>query len=236
MRRPLIALLTISALWASAAQANERLPVAHIQFSATGERVVTVVSGERDGSGFGYAALNVLSTGSGQTLANRTRTGEDQSAPQVRQALLNEAATQTVLRGAGLTLGKASVPRYTRAYATPYPRWQDGLRPGVTQVTPVKLWSRAVPVSLKVVPLRAQSCAYPDFIFPGERPAGFELRINGQLIYQDTLSSPGRNCAVRYSLERVDVQGNRVLVTLRAYSMGFEGPDAAAVFVAATLK
>ncbi|CAM3236256.1 DUF2259 domain-containing protein [Deinococcus saxicola] len=45
-----------------------------------------------------------------------------------------------------------------------------------------------------------------------------------------------RACAARYSLERVDVRGNRVLITVRAYGPGFEGPDATLVFIAAKLR
>lgn len=220
------------ALLASGAQANERLPVTDVRFSAGAERVLAVVSGERDGSGFGYAALSVLSTGSGAVLGGRTVEDENATAAQARQTLLS--SSQSLLGRLGLLGRGASLPRYQRAYPTPYPRWEDGVRPGAAQVTPVRLWSRAVPVSLKVVPLPASACPEPDLLLPGERPAGFELRVNGQLVRRQL--SPGNRCASRYSLERVDVQGNRALLTLRAYAMGFEGPDALPVFVAVTLQ
>ena len=71
--------------------------------------------------------------------------------------------------------------------------------------------------------------------------AAGRVRVNGQVIHTDPLT-PTRpathplNCAAGYTVERVDVQGNRVLVTLRALTPGFEGPDAVPVYVAATLR
>ncbi|PTA69674.1 DUF2259 domain-containing protein [Deinococcus arcticus] len=226
-------LLALSLLGAGA-QANERLPMTDVRFSASGERVLIVVSGEQDGSGFGQAAFSVLSTRSGAVLASRTVVDENAIALEVRRNLLAATTTQTLLRSMGLHSARASVPRYQRAYPAPYPRWEDGVRPGAVQVTPVPLWSRPVPVSLKVVPLPASACDQPELLLPGERPAGFELRVGGQLVRRQL--SAGSRCVSRYTLERVDVQGNRVLLALRAYAMGFEGPDALPVFVAVTVK
>ncbi|MCD0168753.1 hypothetical protein, partial [Deinococcus sp. 23YEL01] len=67
-RSSLLVPLTLWAALSGGAHANERLPVTGVQFSASGERVMAVVNGEQDGSGFGTARLDVLSTRSGQTL------------------------------------------------------------------------------------------------------------------------------------------------------------------------
>ena len=70
----------------------------------------------------------------------------------------------------------------------------------------------------------------------GAVPAGFRLSVNGQVVFQDAALPADRRCAAGYTLERVDVQGNRALLTVRAYVPGFEGPDAEPVFVAVTLN
>ncbi|GAA5448827.1 DUF2259 domain-containing protein [Deinococcus depolymerans] len=242
MRRRRPALLIPLTVWAAlgSAHANERLPVTEVRFSASGERVMAVVSGEQDGSGFGAARLNVLSTRNGQTLLGRARTLENGTAMQARAALLDTPPVPAFLRAAGLTARPASVPRYRRSYPVPYPRWEDAVTPGHAQTTPVRLWTVPVPVRLNVYAVNT-TCPYPDMLPPGTRPAGFSLRVNGQVVHTDPLT-PARpaahplNCAAGYTVERVDVQGNRVLVTLRALIPGFEGPDAVPVYVAATLK
>lgn len=239
-RSSLLVPLTLWAALSGGAHANERLPVTGVQFSASGERVMAVVNGEQDGSGFGTARLDVLSTRSGQTLLGRSRTLENGTAAQARAALLTTPPVPAFLRAAGLTGRPASVPRYRRTYPAPYPRWEDAVTAGRTQTTPVRLWTVPVPVRLNVYAVNAV-CPYPDMLPPGTRPAGFSLRVNGQVIHTDPLT-PARpathplNCAAGYTVERVDVQGNRVLVTLRALTPGFEGPDAVPMFVAALLR
>lgn len=232
--------LPVLAALGGGAHANERLPVTGVRFSAGGDRVMAVVNGEQDGSGFGTARLDVLSTRSGQTLLGRARTVQDGTAAQARTALLTTPPVPALLRAAGLTGRPDSVPRYRRIYPAPYPRWSDAVTPGRTQTTPVRLWTVPVPVRLNVYAVNA-ACPYPDLLPPGTRPAGFSLRVNGQVIHTDPLTSarPATyplNCAAGYTVERVDVQGKRVLVTLRALTPGFEGPDAVPVYVAATLR
>ncbi|UBV43687.1 DUF2259 domain-containing protein [Deinococcus taeanensis] len=213
------------------ALANDRLPVTQVRFSASGERVLAVTQGARDGSGFGTAQVTVLSTTSSRVTFQAQRTA-DQAPGHVLTDLLAAPATRAALSGlAGRPLSR---PRYQRVYSVSFPRWSDATPPGQTQVTPVALWSRAVPVRLHVVPLPSD-CS-PELLPPGERPAGFILSVNGQEVWRDRALPSGRACAARYTLERVDVQGNRVLVTVRAYGPGFEGPDATALFVAVTLK
>ncbi|MGM9321619.1 DUF2259 domain-containing protein [Deinococcus aquaticus] len=240
---PRFSLLIPFTLWAalgSGAHANERLPVTEVRFSASGDRVMAVMNGEQDGSGFGTARLDVLSTRLRQTLLGRTRTVQDGTAAQARTALLTTPPVPAFLRAAGLTGRPASVPRYRRTYPAPYPRWDDAVTAGRTQTTPVRLWTVPVPVRLNVYAVNT-TCPYPDMLPPGTRPAGFSLRVNGQVVHTDPLTPAGPathplNCAAGYTVERVDVQGNRVLVTLRALTPGFEGPDAVPVYVAATLK
>ncbi|ALW89022.1 DUF2259 domain-containing protein [Deinococcus actinosclerus] len=230
MRRLLPLLLAFSLT--SLAGANERLPVTQVRFSADGAQVMTVVSGERDGSGFGTAQVTVLDTRSGRIRYAATRT-DDATPRRVLNALLNTAATRSMV--APFTARPLSVPRYQRVYPVPYPRWPDGVRAGQVEVTPVRLWTRTVPVRLEVLRLAAR-CPYPEMLPPGEVPAGVRLTVNGQEVWRDRTLPAARACATRYTLERVDVQGNRALFTLRALTPGFEGPDALLVFVAALLR
>jgi predicted secreted protein len=229
--RPLLAL--VLAAHAAVALANERIPVDHVRFSGDSSRVMVLTSGLRDGSGLGTAQLRVFSTSSGAALYTRQQTAD--AAPNtLRWNLLTQPPAPTRLAAFGLLPGVASSAKYNRVYPQPYPQWSDGLGAGQTGVTPVNLWSGPVPVTLRVDALPS-SCPYPDMLPPGDVPAGFSLTVNTQTIHLDTALPPERRCAARYSLERVDVRGNRVLVTVRAYGPGFEGPDATAVFVAATL-
>lgn len=226
MRRFLALALAASAAFAAA---NERIPVNHVRFSATSSRVMALTSGALDGSGFGRASLDVLSTATG-TLLYGTRLTADALPNDLRSSLLSTSP----LPAYGLVPGAVLPARYNRVYPQPYPQWSDGLGAGQSGITPVALWSVPVPVRLEVYPLPS-SCPYGGLLPAGESPAGFKLTVNTQTIHQDFTLPAGRNCAARYSLERVDLRGNRVLITVRAYGPGFEGPDAAAVFVAATL-
>ncbi|GGR86185.1 DUF2259 domain-containing protein [Deinococcus sedimenti] len=216
----------------SLAGANERLPVTQVRFSADGTQAMAVVNGVRDGSGFGSAQVTVLDTQSGRTVHQATRTA-DAGPASVLNALLTTPATRAAV--APFTARPLSTPRYQRAYPVPYPRWADGIRAGQAEVTPVRLWTRPVPVRLEVLRLPAQ-CPYPEMLPPDERPAGFRLLVNGQEVWRDRTLPAERACATRYRLDRVDIQGNRALLTLRALTPGFEGPDAVPVFVATLLR
>lgn len=233
MRRRTV-LLAILLCLGALARANDRIGLDEVRFSAGSEHVLVLASGVRDGSGFGTASLTVLSTDSGRVLLQRTRTAD--LAPRVLQRnLLRSPSTGFTLGALGLRPGRLSAPRFQRAYPTPFPEWSDATLAGQTEVTKVALWSRPVPIRLTVNALSAQ-CPHLGMLPAGSRPAGFRLTVNSQVVHQDTALPPERRCAAGYTLERVDVRGNRALLTVRAYGPGFEGPDAAAVFVAVTLR
>lgn len=234
MRR-LMTLLLASCATAlcSLALATDQIPVDHVRFSGDGSRVMVMTSGNLDGSGFGTASLSVLSTASGSVLHRRTRTA-DLGPNTLRLFLLTTPPTPAVLRAAGLQPGRVSAARFNRTYPAPYPQWSDATTAGQTQVTPVALWARPVPIRLEVYALPS-SCD-PDLLPPGGTTAGFRLTVNTQTLHQDVTLPADRRCAGGYTLERVDVQGNRALLTLRSYGPGFEGPDATPVFIAATLR
>lgn len=228
-------LLTLTlAATVTLAAANERIPVNHVRFSADSSRVMVLSSGVRDGSGFGTASLKVFSTATGAQLYSRQQTAE--ALPNtLRWTLLTTPPTPATLFAYGLTPGAVSAAKYNRVYPQPFPQWSDGLGAGQTEITNVALWSAPVPIKLSVYALPS-ACPYGDLLGPGNAPTGFRLTVNTQTIHQDQSLPADRQCAARYSLERVDVRGNRVLVTVRAYGPGFEGPDATPIFIAATLE
>ncbi|MDV6375053.1 DUF2259 domain-containing protein [Deinococcus arenicola] len=230
MRRFLALALAASAAFAAA---TERIPVNHVRFSSNSSRVMVLTSGVGDGSGLGMASLKVFSTATGAQVYGNQRTA-DLPPNTLRWDLLTTPPAPATLSALGLTPGAVSTAKYNRIYPRPFPQWSDGLGAGQNAVTPVALWTGPVPIKLEVYALPS-SCPYGGLLPAGESPAGLKLTINTQTIHQDFTLPPGRTCAVRYSLERVDIRGNRVLVTVRSYGPGFEGPDATAVFIAATL-
>lgn len=232
------------ALTSAVAVAGDRIPVVQVKFSPWGTRVAATQAGETDGGGFGTARLDILNTQTGYTLYRRSRTDEtgasaSASASAVRAALLAAPPTPARLLSNGLTPGVNSVPRFVRRYPTPLPSYDEAALAGQSQTINVALWTVPVPIKLTVMP-RPGNCPNPDLL-NGYQNAGFTLKVRNQVIHTDAaLPSrplPGdRRCAVGYTVDRVDVRGNRILVTVRAYSIGFEGPDARTVFVTAKLR
>lgn len=221
------------ALGCSVALSADRVPVVQVKFSPNSTRVMALSVGSLDGSGFSFAQINVLNTTNGQTVYQRSRT-KDAPLGTVRAQLLTLAPTPAALAGNGLTPGVVSVPKFVRNYAHPWPEYSEATLAGQTQVTSVPLWTAPVPIKLSVF-ARPAACTNPD-ILNGYQAAGFRLTVRNQVIHADGLTPDNHGCAVGYTVERVDVRGNRILVTVRAYSFGFEGPDAKAIFVAAKLN
>lgn len=235
MRRPTALLLALCAAPLTfPALANDRLAIDHVRFSGSGAQVMVLSSGILDGSGFGTASLSVVDTASGALLYRRGRTAELEPNT-LRLQVLGTPPTPAVLRASGLQPGRVSAARFNRVYAAPFAQWTDAVTAGQTQLTSVALWSRPVPIRLEVYTLPS-TCPYPDLLPPGATPAGFRLIVNTQTVHRDVTLPAGRRCAGGYTLERVDVQGNRALLTLRSYGPGFEGPDATPVLVAVTLR
>lgn len=232
-RKPLtLALLALSALL-PVARAGDRLDVLRVAFSPYGTRALVVTGGAQDGSGFSVAALTALNTGSGQTLLRADLRSETRPVPATVNVLL--ARERPRLLPLNLVPGQTATPVYARAFPVRAPQWSEGLRAGQSATTLVRLWSQPVPVHLSVQALPSR-CPYPEMLPPGERPAGFTLKVRNQTVHADRVLPPGRACAARYQLDRVYVKGNRAVFILRAYTPGFEGPNAEVVTVAARLR
>lgn len=203
------AALTLLAL-VSAAHAGDRTDIQRVAFSPHGTRALVVTGGVQDGSGFSVAALTALDTGTGRTLLSARARSETRPVPAVVDALLVQERSR--LAPQGLTPERTARPVYARSFPVLAPVWTEGVR--------------ALP----------SACASPEMLPGDERPAGFTLTVNGQTVHADRVLPPERSCAARYALDRVYVQGNRAVFILRAYTPGFEGPNAEPVVVAATLR
>ncbi|GBF05450.1 hypothetical protein DAERI_040210 [Deinococcus aerius] len=224
--------LTLLAL-ASAALAGNRLDVRQVTFSADGTRALVLTAGVLDGSGFSYAAAQALDTRTGRTLLRASAQSGTRPVPAVVSALL--ARERSRLAPLGLASGRAARPVFAQPVPTHAPVWTEGTPAGSTLVAPVRLWTRPVPVRLSVRRLPS-GCRFSELLPRGEGPAGFTLTVNGQTVQSDRVLPAGRECAARYALERVYVRGNRAVFIVRAYTPGFEGPNAEVVPVAALLK
>lgn len=187
----------------------------------------------QDGSGFSVAAVTALDTATGRPLVHASARSETESVSAVVAGLLGREGAR--LARLGLRPGRVARPVYARTAPVHAPLWTEGLRAGSSATVPVRLWTRPVPVRLTVRSL-PPGCRFPDLLPTGEGPAGFTLTVNGQTVRTDRLLPAGRACAARYALERVYVQGNRAVFIVRAFTPGFEGPNAEVVVVAARLR
>lgn len=228
-----LTLLALTSTLFSAARAGDRLEVRRVAFSPYGTRALVVTGGVQDGSGFSVAALTALSTGNGQPLLHAQTRSETRPVPATVSALLSRERPR--LLPLGLVPGRTAQPAYARTFPTLAPSWSEGVRAGHSATTPVRLWTRPVPVRLEVSPLPSP-CEYPGLLPPGEGPAGFTLKVRNQVVHADRTLPPDRTCAARYALDQVYVQGNRAVFIVRAYTPGFEGPNAQVVVVAARLR
>ena len=211
------------------AQAGDRLAVNRVSFNATGSHALAMIQGVQDGSGFPVARLHLLNTSTGREWKVSSQTQNTSTTAQaLMTTLLN--AQKPNLKQQGYASGVTSTPRFKRTFPMQAPTWQEGAGAGQTEQNSVKLWTRAVPVNVQVLPAQTP-CKYTNMLPQGTTPARVVLRVNGQQVAATAVP-----CAARYSLERVDVKGNRALFTLRAYTPGFEGPNAEPLFIATTLQ
>lgn len=224
-----LALLGLSAV----ASAGNRPEVTQVSFSPDHTRALALVKWQEDGSGFSNAHLNVLEVSTGRTLRRVRAQSQGILTP---DALLGRIQQNHAdyLRASGLGSPLVSKPRYQRVLSGA-PRWTEAIGAGLSQTQQVFLWSRNVPVTLQVTRGK-QGCseAGRGLLPAGDTPATFSLDVNGQTLRPQT--DAALPCATRYALDRVDLSGNRVLITVRAYLPGFEGPDALPVFVSGILR
>jgi predicted secreted protein len=89
---------------------------------------------------------------------------------------------------------------------------------------------RALDVRLSEVPATS-SCTATAALPPRESVRGLRLTVNGRVLQADARVPASRACAYAYSLEEVRVFADLVVVRVRVFTPGFEGPDAFALVV-----
>lgn len=229
----LIAGLCLTVL-TTTASAGHRFPVVSVLFSPNNDSVMATVAGVQGGSGVSQAQLVVLNTATGDEIRN-TAINSTPAKPLTPATVLNELLRreQGLLSSSGFQIKRAPTLRYRKVFSASNPSWNEGIKVGESSVYDIRLWSKPVPIRLSVRQGNNAGCPTGSAQMPsGEGPASFVINVNGQDIYPKKVPA----CAARYTLERVDLSGNRIMFTVRAYSPGFEGPNADPIFVATLLR
>lgn len=222
---PLPKSLCLFALALATAQAGDLHTVSRVIFLPNSAAVLAIDEGQHDGSGFPFVEFTVLDTHNGKTLWHAAQHPQKEGdVSPLREKWFRTYWTklkQNFDFGPAMDTVKPSKPRYQLPApdVVPVGMW------GQAQVN-VKLWSKPVRIEIKEAP-SGEQC--PEYVY--WKPQSYALYVGGQ-----KLAAGKHNCAMGYTLSRVDVKGNRVLVALNAFTAGFEGPNNEQIFVAATLK
>ena len=204
------------------AQAGDIHTVSRVVFSPDSRHVLAVVEGYHDGSGFPFAEFTVLDTRTGRRLWQaRQHPQAEGDLAQLREQWWRTYWPQAQRRF-GFGPATLSRPRYQLPAPDIVPA---GSGWGQTQVK-VRLWTKPVPVVIKQS-ASGEKC--PEWVY--WKPQAYALYVGSQ-----KLAAGKWNCASGYSVSRVDVKGNRVLVAVNAFTAGFEGPNNEQILVAATLN
>lgn len=234
---PLKRICCLIALAFATAQAGDIHTVSRVIFLPNSSAVLAIDEGQHDGSGFPFVEFTVLDTRNGKTLWHAAQhpepdkngfkfkpyydEGDVQNLREKWFKIYWAALKQNFDFGSAMDTVKPSVPRYQ----LPAPDVVPAGMWGQTQVN-VKLWSKPVNISIKATP-SGEKCPHLEEI----KPYAYTLYVGGK-----KLAAGKHNCAMGYSLSRVDIKGNRTLIAINAFTMGFEGPNNEQIFVAATLK
>ncbi len=211
----------LPALALSMAYAGDIHRLSQVIFWPNSSAVLAVDEGQHDGSGYPFVEFTVLDTRTGKTLWHAAQHPEHEGdVTQLREKWF-KVYSATVQQRFGFTTATPSKPRYQ----LPAPDLVPAVMWGKTQVN-VNLWAKPVPIVIQASP-SGEKC--PAWVF--WRPQSYALYVGGQ-----KLAAGNYQCAVGYSLSRVDVKGNRVLIAINAFTAGFEGPNNEQILVAATLK
>lgn len=225
--------LTLGGALLGVAQAGDIHTLSRVIFLPNSAAVLAVDEGEHDGSGFPFVEFTMLDTRDGKTLwhaahhplpdKNGFKFERYHDVGDVQKLREQWFKTYWTKLGQSSDLGAPvfSKPRYQ----LPAPDLVPAGMWGQAQVK-VKLWSKPVPIFIKQAP-SGEKC--PEWVF--WKPQTYALYVGGQ-----KLAAGKHNCAMGYTVSRVDVKGNRVLVAINAFTAGFEGPNNEQILVAATVK
>lgn len=205
----------------TAAQAGDIHTIRRVIFSPDSSAVLAVDEGYHDGSGWPFVEFTVLDTRDGKKLWQ----AQQHPRAEGEVAALREKWFKTYWTKLQQSFGFGTVKLSKPRYQLPAPELVPATTWGQKRVN-VKLWSKPVLIEIKESP-SGETC--PEWV--SWKPQAYALYVGGQ-----KLAAGEHGCAMGYSLSRVDVKGNRVLVALNAFTAGFEGPNNEQVLVAATLK
>ncbi|MFC6593017.1 DUF2259 domain-containing protein [Deinococcus lacus] len=226
------ALLLFMLLGVAHAGSVER--VQQVRFSPDGARVMVASEIIHDARDIDEFYLRVLDTQTGRLLWQAHHEGaEGQRLPP--DWLLKRSQGKLTALGIG---DKASQARFNvlSRDLTPPLGIEGGVLAGQSTTYPVKLWTQPVVIKLSASNSQRPHCPKDLKVWLDEAelvPADFAVTAGNRLVTRQPSSA---ECTFGYGLKRVDVQGNRALFSIAAYSPGVEGPTVTLEFVAATLK
>ena len=175
-----------------------------------------------DGSGFPSAALQITDVTRNRIVYRREQVWKEKSSAQLNTLVQEWRASQAgVLKTYGLTAPIAGKQLFRVSPLPPmaYPA-----------ATRVNIQSQVGQFTLSARPLPS-NCPFSD------GPAqGFSLTLGPRVLQNDARLPTSRACARGYHLETAWTYKSGLAVILRAYSRGFEGPDATPMVVTGSLK
>ena len=175
-----------------------------------------------DGSGFPSAALQITDVTRNRIVYRREQVWKEASGAQLGLLVQNWRASQAgVVKTYGLTAPIAGKQLFHVAPLPPlaYPA-----------ATRVNIQSRLGQFTLSARPLPS-NCPFSD-----GPTQGFSLTLGPRVLQNDARLPASRACARGYHLERAWTYRTGLAVILRAYTRGFEGPDATPIVVTGSSK
>ena len=231
MRGHLTAAFWVALMTAGPASAGDTAEAEILGFSADGRLFAFEEYGVQDGSGFPYAHVFVVDTGTDSWVDGTP----------IRVRLEDEGATLGEARAeAGARLRDAvdapfqSELALTLAHSPLGETEADPTRLGFAPVMPSNPLDDPAPryeARLELFHAEARAANCLEHI--GDRPMGFRLIIareggGSAVLHEDELIPRSRGCPITYRLSRVVVPNyppERVAVLISVFTPGFEGPD-----------
>ena len=191
-------------------------------FSQDARYHLLLTSNVRDGSGFPSAALQITDVQRNFIVYRRTHTWKDNAGTALQTLVAAWRSGQTnILAKYHLTSPVIGDQLFNRPALPPQSYPGDST---ATQATRAGLLT-LVPVALP------STCGYSDL------PArGFSLKLGSRELQHDRRLPASRTCASGYTLETAWRYRQSLAVIVRAYSQGFEGPDATPLVVTTHLR
>jgi predicted secreted protein len=246
MKYLLSALLLLAAPFAHAGDASEFKPLG---FSADGRYYAFAQSGSFDGSGAAYAEVSVVDVAKNDLVASKKIRFDDGNEENLGTP---EKALDLAIKGArlarfgikeGRNLGRDLLVRlptdlssYTsNTFSVDY--WAEG---GASATLP------RYDVKIATKPARSDNAEGEYCASIGFEPALLTLSVEGRadsstqgfraLLQQDSRLPKSRGCATSYSVQRVTILGDNLVVALYYSTPGFEGPDVRSMVVTGKVK